>query len=69
VSLDGKCPTGCGRQVARGHLMCRPCWAKVPKELQQRVYVTWRAWRKDFADETAMAAYREARENAMAAIA
>lgn len=63
------CPTGCTRKVDPGKLMCRPCWAKVPQDLQKRVYATWRAWRKDFGNEQAMLDYDTAKENAIASIA
>lgn len=65
----GKCPTGCGRNVSLGKLLCSVCWARVPGELQSRVYKTWRAWRKDFGDGDAMEAYGEAKEAAIASIA
>lgn len=67
--LRSKCPTGCGRAVEAGKLMCRPCWSRVPRELQQRVYAAWRAWRKDFGDAVAMESYNDAREAAIASIA
>lgn len=69
MSIGTDCPTGCGRTAAAGHMACRPCWAKVPKDLQKKVYATWRAWRKDFGDADLAAEYRNARENALAAIA
>lgn len=63
------CPTGCGRAVAGGQLLCRPCWGEVPKPLQTDVYRTWRAWRNDFGDHTKAQAYRAARDAAIASIA
>ncbi|MEO6604319.1 MAG: hypothetical protein ABIN55_01775 [Aeromicrobium sp.] len=66
---QSKCPTGCGRSVLAGHLMCRTCWGKVPRDLQQRVYGTWRAWKSDLDDQALMSEYREARDNALAAVA
>lgn len=66
---QSKCPTGCGRNVLAGHLMCKPCWSKVPSDLQQRVYATWRKWKNDLDNTTAMADYRAARDNALAAVA
>lgn len=41
---DGICPTGCGRSVRRGHLMCPGCWREVPRHLQRDVLTTWRAY-------------------------
>lgn len=61
------CPVGCGRKVHVGHLMCRPCWSQVPRDLQQAVYRTWRAWRGGLDHEKA-AAYRQAREAAIASV-
>lgn len=63
------CPTGCGRNVSPGKLMCLTCWREVPKHLQADVYRTWRAWRKDFGSDEAMVAYRQARDAALASIA
>lgn len=41
---DGVCPTGCGRTVQLGHLMCGPCWHEVPWYLQRQVLAKWRAY-------------------------
>lgn len=42
----GGCPVGCGRVARSGQLLCRPCWARVPPELQADVNRTWRVlWR------------------------
>lgn len=41
---DGVCPTGCGRSVRMGHLMCPGCWREVPRHLQRDVLRTWRAY-------------------------
>jgi len=40
------CPTGCGRSVTLGNLMCAPCWHRVPRELQTPVWVAWRQLNK-----------------------
>ena len=32
---------GCNRTRRPHDLMCRGCWAQVPKHLQDRVYATW----------------------------
>lgn len=63
-----RCPSGCGRALPAGKLMCRPCWSEVPRELQQQVYRTWRRWLKDLDDEAAMDAYREARDAALGCV-
>lgn len=33
---------GCGRQVPRNHLMCKPDWYRVPYHLREAVNATWR---------------------------
>jgi hypothetical protein len=45
-TLEAKCPSGCGRKVSTGKLMCGPCWREVPKDIQVDVYRTWRAYRR-----------------------
>lgn len=67
AATDG-CPTGCGRAVRNGQLMCGTCWREVPKHLQRDVNRTWREWRKDFGGAEAMHRYRAARDAALAAI-
>ena len=73
---DDTCPTGCGRSVEAGKLMCPPCWSKVPRHLQRRVYLTWSDHRKLVRGERTLeqvresrAKYEEAKEAALAAIA
>lgn len=39
-----ECPSGCGRKVRAGQLLCGACWAEVPKHLQRDVLRTWRAY-------------------------
>jgi hypothetical protein len=70
---DGICPTGCGRSVKRGHLMCGQCWGEVPKHIQREVLSTWRAYGRaagqgadDFLERRA--AYESARESALGSI-
>lgn len=58
------CPTGCGRGVRTGHLMCGPCWHQVPRDLQRDVVRTWKAYNDDPTDQ-AWFAYVEAREAAL----
>lgn len=41
-----ECPTGCGRRVEVGKLMCPSCWRKVPDHLQRDVNVSWRAYNR-----------------------
>ena len=61
------CPTGCGRSVGVGHLMCATCWRLVPKHLQVAVWRSWRAYRRDSSDEH-FEAYDQARTDAIGAI-
>jgi hypothetical protein len=70
AGLTTKCPTGCGRPVDTGKLMCASCWSKVPRNLQQKVYSTWRALRRAPADERRGARYDydTARDTALASI-
>lgn len=70
---DGICPTGCGRRVRMGHLMCAPCWGEVPRHLQRDVLATWRAYSRsasrgadDFPERRQ--AYEAARDAALASI-
>lgn len=62
-----KCPTGCGRKVQPGHLMCRTCWFRVPAGLRADV---WRTWKRYQRNETSVnfEAYRDAREAAIASV-
>lgn len=64
---------GCGGHPRAGHLMCRSCWAMVPKEKQAAVYSTWRAFtrqpRRDAdARGAALDAYSEAADAAVKAV-
>lgn len=37
------CPIlGCKRGRSPGMLMCKPCWSRVPAELQREVYAAWK---------------------------
>ncbi len=42
--MTPSCPAECGRTVPVGKLLCRPCWGRVPKHLQDDVYRTYRAY-------------------------
>lgn len=63
----GTCPTGCGRSVRAGHLMCGACWREVPRHLQRDVHRTWRAFCRAAGDEEFIA-YEMAREAAIASV-
>ena len=54
------CPTGCGRSVRAGHLMCGPCWSLVPGPIQKAVYRTWRAFNAGTGEWEPYATAREA---------
>lgn len=68
TGLRPKCPTGCGRPVPVGKLMCLPCWREVPPHLQREVYRAWRAWSRDMGNVAKMHAYGEIRDQAIGAI-
>lgn len=63
-----ECPTGCGRALKMGHLLCGACWSRVPRALQRDVWRTWRTYQKTPTDR-AWSCYTDAREAALAAIA
>lgn len=62
------CPSGCGRTVRDGQLLCPGCWHEVPKHLQNEVYRTWRRWRRDISNNDRRRAYREARDEAIGSV-
>jgi hypothetical protein len=68
--MSESCPTGCGRKIKFGHLMCKPCWGEVPEHLQRRVYETLRTFRGSLGPERkeALAKYREAADEAIGSI-
>lgn len=68
TTLRSKCPTGCGRAVAPGKLMCAPCWREVPKELQREVYAAWRALSSGSTVGDPVERYRAARDAAIGSI-
>jgi hypothetical protein len=50
------CPGGCGNQDVSAHqLTCRRCWYRVPVELRDDVWRTFRARRASFASMRAHA--------------
>lgn len=64
-----RCPVKlCPRGVGPGKLMCAPHWAKVPRDLQNRVYATWRARVDDLANADKIQAHEEAKAAAIAAV-
>lgn len=69
------CPTGCGRNAKRGHLMCGLCWSLVPRPLQVEVLRTWENYRRAYGKSASMTAikvlladYRKAADAAIAAV-
>lgn len=70
------CPTGCGRSVELGKLMCPPCWSKVPRDLQRQVVLAWAKHRELMrgdrtVDEVRIsrATYEHAKDAAIASVA
>jgi hypothetical protein len=40
----GRCPVpGCGDQIDPSRLMCRRHWYRVPRQLRDQVWATWRS--------------------------
>jgi hypothetical protein len=70
--VNGDCPTGCGRSVGHGKLMCGSCWREVPEHLQDEVYRTWRAYQRRSGTSgdsmELMQAYRAARDAAIGSV-
>lgn len=62
-----ECPTGCGRALPRGKVMCGPCWSEVPRHLQREVYAAWRAVCRDLSGEN-LRRHREAKNAAIGSI-
>lgn len=61
------CPTGCGRLVPSGRLVCPGCWRRIPEPLRRTVFLSWRVVRRCPGDQDAVAAWRAAAEAAIAA--
>ena len=64
--LASRCPIpGCGYQIDPSRLMCRRHWYRVPKQLRDQVWATWRSGRGALSREhqdavrTAIATCRE----------
>ena len=66
-ALRGDCPTGCGRSVEDGHLMCKTCWFKVPAGLRAQVWSRWRRYLRSAAPKD-WERYLQARDDAIASI-
>lgn len=45
-SAHGCAAIGCVQVVALGRLMCRRCWALVPRELQREVWANWELYQR-----------------------
>lgn len=76
VLNSGECPTGCGRKVSLGKLLCGHCWPKVPYDLQRQVILTWRRHLKLIRGtrtaaqvKVSRATYEAAKEAAIASVA
>lgn len=61
------CPTGCGRALPTGKVMCGRCWGEVPRHLQRDVYAAWRALCRDLTGEN-IRRHREAKDAAIGSI-
>ena len=70
MTRPGDCPIdGCTNRCADAQLMCKPHWYKVPKEMRDKVWKTARKmWHDDPDVETAYKAWREAADEAIAAV-
>lgn len=69
VDTRNVCPiNGCETSVRLGVLMCRPHWGAVPRDLQQRVYRTYRIWLRDMGNADKMREYRAAAKDAIEAV-
>lgn len=66
--VDGPGVDQCTRSVRAGYLMCGGHWRQVPKDVQNRVWRTWRAFNRDGTAEQ-WTDYADAREDALAAVA
>lgn len=62
------CPTGCGRSVRDGHVMCAACWSGVPKARQSALHRAWKRWRRDLSDAALMLEWQRARDAAIASL-
>ena len=54
----------CDVQVAPAFLMCKGHWAMVPANIQNRVYSTWRTYKRMPTSRLARTAYNNARVDA-----
>jgi hypothetical protein len=66
-TLRGDCPTGCGRAVEDGHLMCKTCWFKVPAGLRAQVWSRFRRYQRS-GQLRDLQRYQQARDDAIASI-
>ena len=47
VRVTHSCPCGCGGQVPRHQLACKPGWYRLPKELRDAINAAYRSRRRD----------------------
>jgi hypothetical protein len=45
--IEHLCPGRCGKQVPNRHLACPPCWARLPRALQEDVTRAYGRRRQD----------------------
>jgi hypothetical protein len=49
---NSRCPIlGCGQQIDPSRLMCRSDWYRVPKDVRDQVWATWRSGQEAFSQE------------------
>lgn len=62
------CPgPDCGRTIKRGMFACKPCWFKIPKEIRNEIWATYRALQRDLS-RPRVEAYREAERKGLEAL-
>ena len=61
------CPAGCGRRKNAAHLLCGPCWSRVPGYLQRPVNTTWNRYQRT-RQQADLEEYLAAKEAALASI-
>lgn len=68
---NDRCPVPhCSNRVrSKQLLMCRSCWFRVPKELRDRVWTTWRLYLRQRQFLDLLKDYKDARNAAIAAAA
>lgn len=58
--LPGTCPTGCGRRVERGAVLCNVCVMSVPKSTLKQLEEAWKALKRSKGGTAPQAVYQAA---------